>query len=314
MKPFGDRLAEAVRRVGNPVLVGLDPRWDELPDSIKALAGNFADGPLPAQRGRAAAAAYVLFCRDVIDVVATRVAAVKPQVAFFEQLGPAGMAALADVIRHAHSRGLLVIVDAKRHDIGSTAEAYADGWLGPDSPWGGDALTIGPYLGDDSLTPFVSAAESRGAGLFVLVKTSNPGGGQFQDLQADGQPIYRHVAAHVERLAAKSAGASGYGSSGAVVGATYPAQLAELREAMPHAWLLVPGYGSQGGTARDVAPAFDSNGLGAIINNSRGIIFAHRRKEYAEHFSADRWQDAVAAATDDMIAQLKAEGISPGAA
>lgn len=311
MKPFGDRLAEAVRRVGNPVVVGLDPRWQELPDPIKAMVGQLADGPAAAQQGRAIAASYVLFCRDVIDVIATKVAAVKPQVAFFEQLGPAGMVALGDVIRHAHARGLLVIVDAKRHDIGSTAEAYADGWLGPESPWGGDALTIGPYLGDDSLAPFVTAAEVRDAGLFVLVKTSNPGGGQFQDLQADGQPVYRHVAAHVEKLATQSAGESGYGSVGAVVGATYPAQLAELRAAMPHAWILVPGYGSQGGTARDVKPAFDQHGLGAVINNSRAIIFAHKRKEYAERFAPNQWQHAVSAATDDMIAQLRAEGIGP---
>ncbi|HEY2838314.1 MAG TPA: orotidine-5'-phosphate decarboxylase [Pirellulales bacterium] len=312
MKPFGDRLAEAVRRVGNPVVVGLDPRWDEFPDTIKAMADQLTDGPLTSQRSRAVAASYVLFCRDVIDAVATKVAAVKPQVAFFEQLGPAGMVALGDVIRHARARGLLVIVDAKRHDIGSTAEAYADGWLGPDSPWGGDALTIGPYLGDDSLSPFVATAEARGAGLFVLVKTSNPGGGQFQDLSADGQPVYRHVAAHVEKLAAQSAFESGYGSTGAVVGATYPEQLAELRAAMPHAWLLVPGYGSQGGTARDVAPAFDQNGLGAVINNSRGIIFAYKRKQYADRFAANQWQHAVAAATDDMIAQLRAEGIGAG--
>ena len=206
-------------------------------------------------------------------MVKDRVAIVKPQVAFFEQLGPSGMQALAETIRHAHECDLMVIADGKRNDIGSTAEAYADAWLGPSSAWQADALTVSPYLGDDSLTPFVSVAKKRGAGLFVLAKTSNPGGGHFQDLVSAGRPLYRCVADHIEQLAAASAGSSGYGPIGAVVGATYPGQLAELRAALSHAWLLVPGYGSQGGSARDVAPAFDAHGLGAVINNSRGIIF-----------------------------------------
>lgn len=299
MDGFGDRLAAALHRVGNPVAVGLDPRWEELPDSLKT-------GVTGSEASRRATV-YTRFCREIIDVIANRVAVVKPQVAFFEQQGPAGMQALADTIAHAHRRGLLIIADAKRNDIGSTAEAYADGWLGATSVWQADALTISPYLGDDSLTPFVTAATSRGAGLFVLAKTSNPGGGQFQDLSVDGRTVYRRVADHVESLAGASAGSSGYGAVGAVVGATYPGQLAELRAAMPSAWILVPGYGSQGGTARDVAPAFDARGLGAVINNSRGIIFAHRRREYAERFQASQWQDAVAQATDDMIASLRAE-------
>ncbi|HEY4313622.1 MAG TPA: orotidine-5'-phosphate decarboxylase [Pirellulales bacterium] len=299
MEGFGDRLAAAVTRVGNPVVVGLDPRWEELPDAIRS--GRDADD------NRARAEGYLSFCREIIDVVASRVAMVKPQVAFFEQLGPAGMQCLAKVIAHAHAAGLIVIADGKRNDIGSTAEAYADAWLGPQSAWQADALTISPYLGDDSLTPFVATATARGAGLFVLAKTSNPGGGQFQDLAVDGRTVYRRVADHIETLATAGAGSSGYGAVGAVVGATYPGQLAELREAMPHAWLLVPGYGSQGGTARDVAPAFDARGLGAVINNSRGIIFAHRRREYAERFTAAQWPEAVACATDDMIASLGAE-------
>ena len=237
--------------------------------------------------------------------------AVKPQAAFFEQLGPPGMAALADVIQYARQAGLLVIFDGKRNDIGSTAEAYADGLMGAESPWGADALTISPYLGDDSLRPFVDVARGRQAGIFVLVKTSNPGGGQFQDLQVEGRPLYRHVAQYVETLAAETAGSCGYGAVGAVVGATYPEQLSELRAAMPHTWFLVPGYGSQGGTAADVARAFDDRGLGAIVNNSRGIIFAHAHKRYAGKFAANDWQRAVEAATRDMIAELTAVGISP---
>jgi orotidine-5'-phosphate decarboxylase len=296
---FGDRLAIAVRRAGNPVCVGLDPRWEQLP---KALTKSIDSGDCPRR-----VTAYVRFCEGVIDVVSGLVPVVKPQVAFFEQLGPAGMQALADVVAYARDSGLLVIIDAKRNDIGSTAEAYADAFLGAQSVWGGDALTVSPYLGDDSLTPFVDIAMQRSAGLFVLAKTSNPGGGQFQDLTCNERPLFIHVAEHIERITASHPGSCGYGPIGAVVGATYPQQMAQLRSTMPHAWFLVPGFGSQGATARDVAPAFDSIGLGAIVNNSRGIIFAQRRKEYADKFDDDHWQEAIEAATREMIAQLRVE-------
>jgi orotidine-5'-phosphate decarboxylase len=303
MNHFADRLADAVRRVGTPVCVGLDPRWEHLPASLREVAGDSA-----ALR----AAAYKRFCCGVIDVVAPLVPVVKPQAAFFEELGPAGMAALAEVIAHAQTRGLLVIIDGKRNDIGSTAEAYARAYLGSgQSVWSGDALTVSPYLGDDSLRPFVDVAIERRAGIFVLVKTSNPGGRMLQDLEVRSGPagrrlLYQVVGEHVERLAAETVGACGYGAVGAVVGATYPEQLAELRAAMPHTWFLVPGYGSQGGTAADVAAAFDSAGLGAIVNNSRGILFAHERPEFRERYGAPRWQEAVEAATRAMVAELDA--------
>lgn len=293
---FTDQLAAAVRRTGNAVCVGLDPRWEQLPWPI--TTGREAE-----PNGHADA--YLDFCCGVIDVVAPLVPVVKPQMAFFEELGPSGMTALAEVIRYAQERGLLVILDGKRNDIGSTAEAYARGLLGRGaSPWGADCLTVSPYLGEDSLTPFVDVARERDAGLFVLVKTSNPGGGMLQDLVANEQAVYRHVAALVEKFSAETAGESGYGLAGAVVGATYPEQLAELRAAMPHTWFLVPGFGSQGGAAKDVAPAFDANRMGAVINNSRGIIFAHAKKEYADQFGDQHWQRAVEAATKLMIEQL----------
>lgn len=296
---FGDTLAAAVRAKGNPVVVGLDPRFEQLPAPCR---GNCQPGDRAGQ-----ADAYRLFCEGVIDAVRGLVPAVKPQAAFFEQLGPHGMSALAAVVGYARRAGLLVLMDGKRNDIGSTATAYAQAYLGPDSAWQADALTVSPYLGEDSIAPFFDACSTSGAGIFVLVKTSNPGGGQFQDLAAAGQPVYRHVAEQVERLAQAGTGPSGYGFVGAVVGATYPGQLAELRAAMPHAWILVPGYGSQGGTARDVAAGFDGAGLGAIVNNSRGIIFAHARREYSQQFGEARWQSAVEAATLDMIQQLRAE-------
>lgn len=283
--------------------VGLDPRWEQLPPALRSEGDS-----RPAR-----AMAFMRFCYQIIDVVAGKVPLVKPQAAFFEQLGPAGCRALADVDRYARSRGLLVLLDAKRGDIGSTATAYADGLLGPDTPLCSDALTVNPYLGDDSLQPFVSAAVERGCGVFVLVKTSNPGGGQFQDLLSDGLPLYRHVARYVERLAAASAGRHGYGAVGAVVGATYPQQLAELRAELPHSWLLIPGYGSQGGAAADVLPGFDRRGLGAVVNNSRSLIFAYERALYRDRFAAADWADAVAAATDQMIADLAAAGAAPQA-
>ena len=295
---FADRLCRAIVSKGNPVLVGLDPRAESLPPGLRR-------GEDPS----AIAQAFAHFCREVVDVVAPLVAAVKPQAAFFEQLGPAGCTALAEVIRYSAEQGLLVIIDGKRNDIGTTAAAYAEAYLGPGemSPWGGDALTVSPYLGDDSLTPFVETASKRGAGIFVLVKTSNPGGRTFQDLVVDHLPLYRHVAGLVEGMAKVSAGEFGYGIAGAVAGATYPQQLGEIRQAMPHSLLLIPGYGAQGGTAKDCAPAFDERGLGAIVNNSRGIIFAHQRPEYKDRYGAGRWQEAVEAATRDMIGQLAAE-------
>jgi len=305
MAHFAVRLAAAVQRCQNPVLVGLDPRADQLPTGL--LAETDRDNP------QAVADAYRVFCQGIIDVVAPLVAVVKPQAAFFEQLGPSGMAALHEVVQYAHGQGLLVILDGKRNDIGSTATAYANGYLGAGqtSPWGADALTVSPYLGDDSLDPFVEVAQERDAGIFVLVKTSNPGGKCFQDLVSDGKPLYSHVASLVEQLAEQTLPAAEegvpYGAVGAVVGATYPEQLEELRSAMPHSWFLVPGFGAQGGSAADVAGAFDASGLGAVVNSSRGIIFAHARAPYDQQFGAARWQEAVEAATRDMIAQLQAE-------
>jgi orotidine-5'-phosphate decarboxylase len=281
-------------------MVGLDPRTEQLPAALQ---------PQDPRDLPSVADAYRRFCCGVIDVVHTRVPVVKPQAAFFEQLGPAGMLALADVMDYAVSKNLLVVLDGKRNDIGTTAEAYASAYLGrkPASAWGADALTVSPYLGDDSLEPFVKIGRLHGAGIFVLVKTSNPGGKMLQDLISEGRPLYRRVAEHVEQLSQHTRGAGGYGDVGAVVGATYPAQLAELRSVMPSTWFLVPGFGAQGGSAKDCAAAFDAQGLGAVVNNSRGIIFAQARKDYAGRFTPAQWQEAIAAATEEMIAQLRAE-------
>ena len=301
---FGDRLVSAVRKAGNPVLVGIDPRPENLP---RGFLDRFPDEP------DGVASAFERFGVGVVEAVAGIVPAVKLQAAFFERFGPEGMRAMASTIAEARRRGLLVILDGKRNDIGSTAEAYAAACFGGDGrepAWHVDAATINPYLGVDGVEPFVRAASKSGGGLFVLVRTSNPSAGDFQDVDSGGKPLYRHVADRLTEWARPHLGRNGYGLLGAVAGATYPDQLAELRAAMPGVTLLVPGFGAQGGTAADVAAAFDADGLGAIINSSRGIAFAYERPEYRDRFGGD-WQHAVAEAARRMAADL-AENTTAG--
>ena len=300
---FVDRLFEAMQRAGNPVCVGIDPRPDELP-------ARFLER-FPANRDGVTQALQRFGC-DVIDVVAPLVAAVKFQSAFYEAYGPSGVAAMNSSAAYAHERGLVVIIDGKRNDIGSTAEAYARGYLGKvaigqdyEAAWQADAMTVNPYLGSDGVFPFIKVAAREKKGVFVLVRTSNNSAGEFQDLIADGKPVYRHIADRLLKWAEPHRGERGYSLVGAVVGATYPEQLAELREALPGVPLLVPGYGSQGATGRDVAGAFDSEGFGAVINNSRGITFAYQRAAYRTRFGDD-WQAAVDQAVHDMIDDLAA--------
>jgi orotidine-5'-phosphate decarboxylase len=297
---FADRLAGAVKQRGNPVLVGIDPRVDLLPDGW--LRGDPRSlGVMAEGVGR--------FGVAVLDVVADMVPAVKFQAAFYERLGPPGLVALGQTMAEARRRGLIVILDGKRNDIGTTAEAYAEAYLGSaaacsgETPWAADAMTVNPYLGSDGIVPFVKVAAQHGNGVFALVRTSNPSARDFQDLICSGQPLYRHVAARLGEWAAPQRNAGGYSLLGAVVGATYPEELAELRALLPGIWFLVPGYGSQGGTAADVAAAFDGNGLGAIVNNSRGIVFAYRQAAFSERIGAD-WQRAIEEATRSMIADL----------
>src|SRR5262245_60561662 len=267
MTHFADRLAHAVRAKGNAVCAGLDPRWESLPDSVRRRHGDTRSG---------VARAYDEFCSRILDVVAPLVPVVKPQSAFFEACGPAGAAVLDQLMRRARRLGLLTILDAKRNDIASTAAAYAEAAF---TVADADALTVNPYLGRDAVEPFIQAARRSGRGLFVLVRTSNPGAGLFQDLECGGRPLYQHVAAAVGGWNRESLGACGLGDVGAVVGATHPAELAAVRRLLPEAWFLVPGYGAQGGTAADVAAAFRPDGLGAVVNSSRGILFPFRSDE-----------------------------------
>ena len=298
---FADRLVGAVRRVGNPVLVGIDPRPEDLPPGFLDRFPNDRAGVAEAIRE---------FGNCIVDVVAAKVAAIKLQSAFYEAYGPEGVQAMHATSHHARESGLIVIIDGKRNDIGSTAEAYARAYLGKvpvgDAfvpSWDADALTVNPYLGGDGISPFVKVAAREDKGLFVLVRTSNATAGEFQDLVADGRPVYRHVADRVAGWAAPQRGSSGYSLVGAVVGATYPDQLAELRACMPGVLLLVPGYGTQGARSVDVAPAFESDGQGAIVNNSRGLCFAYSRAALKSRF-ASNWQGAIEEALTEMIDDL----------
>jgi orotidine-5'-phosphate decarboxylase len=262
MRHFADRLADAVRAKGNPLCVGLDPRWESLPSEIRMRHGG---GSL-----HAVAAAYEEFGGRVLDIVAPLVPVVKPQSAFFEACGPDGMAVMQQLLGKARDLGLLTILDGKRNDIASTATAYADAAF---EVWGADALTVNPYLGRDAVEPFLQSARRAGGGVFVLVRTSNAGAGLFQDLMADGRPLYQHVAEAVASWARENVGRCGLGDVGAVVGATYPAELAALRRLTPDVIFLVPGYGAQGGAAADVTAAFRDDGRGAVVNSSRGVTF-----------------------------------------
>jgi orotidine-5'-phosphate decarboxylase len=303
MKHFADRLANAVRRCDNPLCVGLDPRWESLPKEIR----DRHKGESLAQ----VAAAFEEFSRRVIDIVADRVPILKPQAAFFEACGPDGFRAMGRLLDHARSRGLLTLLDSKRGDIASTASAYADAAFAGTAiagrvypVWQADALTVNPYLGRDAIEPFIAAARRVGAGVFVLVRTSNPGAGLFQDLMirspdSPDRPLYQHVGRAVAGWARENLGACGLGDVGAVVGATYPAEMALLRQLMPEVVFLVPGFGAQGGTAEDTRPAFRADGLGAVVNSSRGITFPYKADD------AD-WEARIEAVLVATIAALGA--------
>ncbi len=300
---FADRLCAAVARTGSPVVVGLDPRLELLPEALLAACRR-EFGATP----QAAGEAFRRFNQAIIDAVHDVAPAVKPQVAFYDRYGLAGLRAFAQTVHYARQRGLLVIADAKRNDIGSTAEAYADAFLGTPSifgqtapsDFGADALTVNGYLGSDGIRPFVQQAEQHGRGIFVLVKTSNASSGELQDQLIDGRPLYEHLGALVEAWGQDQRGACGYSAVGAVVGATYPEQARRLRALMPHTLFLVPGYGAQGATADDVAGNFDAAGQGAVVNASRSIIFAYRSDPYATQYGSEAYPAAARAATLQM--------------
>jgi len=289
---FADRLLEAVEAKGSPVCVGIDPRYDRLPP---ALTGGDGDADETTQVARIGE-----FCWRVLQAVAPHVPAVKPQIAYFEVYGATGVALYFQVVKWAHELGLLVIGDAKRNDIGSTAEAYAAGHLaGAGKP---DALTVNTYFGIDGLQPFLDVSAAKGKGAFALVRTSNPSAGQVQDFaDASGRKLYEHMASLIAEFGDGDGlvGRQGFSSLGAVVGATWPDEARRLRQLMPRQIFLVPGYGAQGGTAADCAACFHDDGRGAIVNASRSVIYAHAKAGDVP------WPQAVADAAQAFAADIR---------
>ncbi|MFA9381065.1 MAG: orotidine-5'-phosphate decarboxylase [Acetanaerobacterium sp.] len=280
-----DLLINKIEKTDNVTVAGLDPKLDYIPPYIKSAAyeqyGKTLEG---------AAEALWQFNKGLIDALYDIVPSVKPQCAYYEMYGWQGVRAFAETVRYAKSRGLYVVVDGKRNDIGSTMDAYATAYLGKTKVEGtatpafdGDALTVNGYLGSDGITPLLKQCENSDKGIFVLVKTSNPSSGELQDRQLGDKTVYEAMGELCAKWGADTKGRFGYTAVGAVMGATYPEQLKLLRKSLPETFFLVPGYGAQGGGAGDVAGAFDCNGLGALINSSRAIMCAWQKGGYDEH-------------------------------
>ena len=300
-----EKLIEGIKKKDAPVVVGLDPMLGFVPGFIKEKAfqelGETLEG---------AGEAIWQYNRGLIDAVADIVPAVKPQIAMYEQFGLPGLAAYKKTVDYAKEKGLVVIGDVKRGDIGSTSAAYAAAHLGRVKigdhafpVFDEDFATVNPYLGTDGIKPFVDAARENGKGIFILVKTSNPSSGEFQDRKIDGRPLYEWVGEKVAEWGASHMGST-YSYVGAVVGATYPEMGKVLRALMPKAYILVPGYGAQGGRGSDLVPFFNADGLGAIVNSSRGIIAAWQQEKYAR-FGEKAYADAARAAALDMIDDIR---------
>lgn len=307
-----DKLIEKIQKTGAPIVVGLDPMMKFVPDHIKKTAftqkGETLEG---------AAEAVWLYNKEIIDKTYDLIPAVKPQIAMYEQFGIPGLCAFERTVAYCKEKGLVVIGDIKRGDIGSTSAAYAAAHLGKvqvgSSLCAGfdeDFVTVNPYLGSDGVQPFIDVCREEQKGIFVLVKTSNPSSGEFQDrmvstggITFSEQALYELVGMKVEEWGGQLMGRKGYSSVGAVVGATYPEQGKVLRKVMPHAFILVPGYGAQGASGNDLIHFFDENRLGAIVNSSRGIIAAYQNEKYSA-FGAENFADASRQAVLDMIADI----------
>ena len=299
-----DQLCKKIRETNAPIVVGLDPMLEYIPrhllDRAYAEFGETLEG---------AAEAVWQYNKGIIDAVYDLIPAVKPQIAMYEQFGVEGVKVFQETVAYCKSKGLIVIGDIKRGDIGSTSAAYATGHLGTIqigrnrySAFDEDFATVNPYLGSDGVKPFIDVCSQEKKGLFILDKTSNPSSGEFQDRLIDGRPLYEIVGEKVAEWGQEHMG-SEYSYIGAVVGATYPEQGKVLRELMPKAFILVPGYGAQGGKGSDLVHFFREDGLGAIVNSSRGIIAAYRQPQYAL-FGPENYADASRKAVQDMIADI----------
>ncbi len=304
---FTHRLTERIKEMENPVVAGLDPRLEYLPESIIHEAVG-----LHGKTFKAAGYAIRKFNEQVIDVLCDMVPAIKPQFAYYELYGLEGLSALYDTVAYAKGKGLLVIGDGKRNDIGSTAKAYSDAWLGKTNLFGTDvfgldldALTVNPYLGIDGIRPFIDTCVQYGKGIFVLVKTSNESSGEIQDLKVGEQTVYERVASLVAQWSEGLIDEYGYSPVGAVVGATYPEQAKKTRQLMPNSYILVPGYGAQGGTAKDCIPSFHKDGTGAVINASRSLVFAYKTKRWSSIYNGENYLEIIREEAVRMKKEIK---------
>jgi len=295
-----DNLIEKIKQTNNPTVMGLDPRYDMIPEVVRNKYSNNLEG---------IAKAILEYNKELIDNTYDIIPAIKPQLAFYEMFGTEGMKAFKETCKYAKEKGMIVIADAKRGDIGSTAKGYSNAYLGQTSIGEKkievfeniDFLTVNPYLGVDSITPFVEDCLEYGKGIFVLVKTSNPSSGELQDLKLEnGKTVYEHVALLVEKWGENLRGKYGYSSVAAVVGATYPEQLKEIREKAKHTYFLIPGYGAQGGKAEDIALGFDKDGLGGIVNASRSLMCAYKTDKWKEKYSGAEYGKATRAEALEM--------------
>lgn len=297
-------LIAKIQKTNAPVVVGLDPMLGYIPDQIKEKAFHEMGETL-----EGAAEAVWQYNKAIVDAIYDLVPAVKPQIAMYEQFGIPGLKAFKKTVDYCREKGLVVIGDVKRGDIGSTSAAYATAHLGQVqvgssllTPFGEDFATVNPYLGTDGIKPFLDVCKAENKGIFILVKTSNPSSGEFQDRLIDGKPLYELVGKKVDEWASECM-VGNYSLVGAVVGATYPEMGKVLRQVMPKSFILVPGYGAQGGKAADLVHYFNEDGLGAIVNSSRGIIAAWKQEKYAS-YGAEAFADASRAAVIDMVTDI----------
>ena len=302
-----DLLVQKIKEKGNPSVAGLDPQISYVPQYIREKAYKEYGKNL-----KGACEAIWEYNKGLIDALYDVVPAVKPQSAFYEMYGLNGEEVLHRTIQYAKEKGLYIILDVKRNDIGSTAEAYSKAYLGKVdidgeefSPCDVDCVTVNPYLGTDGIVPFVNDCKKYDKSIFALVKTSNPSSGELQDLDNDGKRIFERVAECVNKWNEDTIGKSGYGAVGAVVGATYPEQAEVLRAMMPKSYFLVPGYGAQGGSAKDVVKSFNSDGLGAIVNSSRGIMCAYKKGDWKEEQFAEAARAEAIRMKDELTSFLK---------
>lgn len=299
-----DNLIEKIKETNSPIVMGLDPRYEMIPEIVRKKYSNDLEG---------ISKAILEYNKELIDNTYDIIPAIKPQLAFYEMFGIEGMKAFKETCKYAKEKGMIVIADAKRGDIGSTAKGYSNAYLGKTTIGEEeievfkniDFLTVNPYMGVDSIKPFIEDCIKYDKGIFVLVKTSNPSSGELQDLKLEnGQTVYEHVAELVEGWGKEIRGKYNYSSVSAVVGATYPKQLEEIRKKAPHTYFLIPGYGAQGGKAEDIALGFDANGLGGIVNASRSLMCAYKTEEWKEKYSEEEYGKATRAEAMKMKDEL----------